>query len=167
MRRGRLGLAIAAVCALALTLGLGFGLSGAASAAPATRTSTSVVSLYAERVVVADCRGQGVVRPGSLTLTCADGNNALTAMTWTSWGPKLAGGYGTQVMNDCIPYCAAGHFHRYPVLVVLWGAAAWPGHPGALRYSEMTLIYTGVRPQVYNGHRWVEGPATVTTALWA
>lgn len=164
MRRGRLWLAIAALCALSLSLGLGLGLSGTASATPAARTS--VTSLYAERAVVVDCQGHSVVRPGSLTLACADGNNALTGLTWTSWGSKLAGGFGTQVMNDCIPYCAAGHFHHYPVLVVLWGAAALRGHPGTLHYSEMTLIYTGARPQVYHGHRWVRGPATVTTPLW-
>jgi hypothetical protein len=152
------------VCALSLGLGLGFGLSGAASAAPAVRTSA--VSLYAERIVVIDCQGHSVVRPGSFTLACADGNNALTGLTWTSWGARLASGFGTQVMNDCIPYCAAGHFHRYPVLVVLWGPAALHGHPGTLHYTEMTLIYTGARPQVYNGHRWVTGPATVTTPLY-
>jgi hypothetical protein len=167
MRRGRLWLAIAALCALSLALGLGFGLSGAASATPTATARTSATTLYAERTVIVDCQGRGDVRPGSFTLACADGNDALTGLTWTSWGPKLASSYGTQVMNDCIPYCAAGHFHRYPVLVVLWGAAAWHGHPGALRYAQMTLIYTGARPQVYNGHRWVKGPATVTTPLWA
>ena len=167
MRRGRLWLGIAAVCALFLALGLGFGMSGSASAAPAGRTSVTAVSLYAEGTVVINCAGRGQVRPGSLTLACADGNNALTGLIWTSWGPKLASGYGTQVLNDCIPYCAAGHFHRYPVLVVLWGAAALKGHPGTQRYTEMTLIYTGARPPVYNGHRWVQGPGTVTTPLWA
>jgi hypothetical protein len=152
---------------MSLALGLGFGLSGAASAAPATQTSVAAAtSLYTENTVVINCAGHSQVRPGSFTLACADGNNALSGLSWTSWGPRLASGYGTQVQNDCIPYCAAGHFHRYPVLVVLWGTAALKGHPGTLRYTEMTLIYTGARPQVYNGHRWVKGPGTVTTRLW-
>jgi hypothetical protein len=165
MRRGRLWLAIAASCALAL--GLSFGAGGAASAAPASRAAMAATTgLYTENTVVVSCQGRTEVRPAGLTLACADGNDALTGLSWTSWGPKLASGYGTQVQNDCRPYCAAGHLHSYPVLVVLWGTTALHAHPGTLRYTTVTLIYTGARPQVYNGHRWVEGPATVTTSLW-
>jgi hypothetical protein len=168
MRRGRLGLAIAAVCAFALALGLGLGSGGAASASPASRAATTAVtSPSSPSPVVINCEGHSQVRPAALTLACADGNNGLTGLTWTSWTPKLASGYGTQAQNDCTPNCATGHFHRYPVLVVLWGAAGLSGHPGLQRYTKITLIYTGARPQVYNGHRWVEGPATVTTSLAA
>jgi hypothetical protein len=45
-----------------------------------------------------------------------DGNDYLTRLSWTSWTPGLASGYGTQVVNDYLPYCAAGHFDSYPVL---------------------------------------------------
>src|SRR5271170_7869285 len=111
MRRGRLWLAIAASCALASALGLSLSVGGSASAAPASRAATAkVTSLYPESTVVVSCRGRTEVRPASLTLACADGNDALTGLSWTSWGPKLASGYGTQVQNDCRPYCAAGHF---------------------------------------------------------
>jgi hypothetical protein len=48
-----------------------------------------------------------------------------------------------QTINDCTPYCAAGHFHSYPVLVVFFGSAPYRG---SQRYSEVTLIYTGSRP---------------------
>jgi hypothetical protein len=111
-------------------------------------------------------QGRTEVRPADLTLACAAGNDALTGLSWTSWGPKLASGYGTPVQNDCRPYCAAGHFHSDPVLVVLWGTTARHGHPGTLRDKTVTLICTGARPQVYHGHSWVGGPATVTTPLW-
>jgi hypothetical protein len=168
MRRGRLSLAISAICALALALGLGFGAGGAASAAPASGASAAAAtSLYTERTVVINCLGRPEIRPGSFTLTCADGYEYLTGLSWTSWTPKLASGYGTQVQNDCIPSCVGGHFHGYPVLVVLWGTAAVHGSPGTLRYTTMTLIYTGARPKIFNGHRWVQGPVTITASLFA
>jgi hypothetical protein len=162
MRRGRLCLAIAAPGALALSLGLGLGTGGAASAA-----ATSAAGPSSPGPVVINCSGHSAVRPGSLTLACADGNNALTGLTWTSWTAELASGYGTQVQNDCQPNCAAGHLHRYSALVVLWGGAPLSGHPGAHRYTKITLVYTGARPQVFGGHRWVAGPATVTQSLAA
>jgi hypothetical protein len=156
MKRPGLSLVAAAISALALGLGVG----GAASA-------TAVTSPHSERTVVVGCLGRAEVRPGNLTLACADGNDYLTGLSWTSWTPKLASGSGVQVANDCIPFCAAGHFHRYPVLVVLWGPAALRDDPGSLRYTQITVIYPGARPEVFDGHGWVEGPATVTSSLWA
>ena len=133
---------------------------GSAAASPGS--APAATRLFTERTVVINCLGRTQVRPGSFTLACADGNDYLTGLSWTSWTPRLASGYGTQVVNDCLPYCAAGHFHRYPVLVVLWGRAALRGNPGTLRYTKTTLIYTGSRPMVLGGY-----PATVTETLWA
>jgi hypothetical protein len=163
MKRGRLSLAIAAISVSALALGLGLGVGGPASAAATSPGSApAATGLFTERTVVINCLGRTQVRPGSFTLACADGNDYLTGLSWTSWTPRLASGYGTQVVNDCLPYCAAGHFHSYPVLVVLWGRAALRANPGTLRYTKITLIYTGSRPKVQGGY-----PATVTEALWA
>ena len=161
MKRGRLCLAIAAISVSAL--GLGLGLGGPASAAATSPASAlAATRLFTERTVVINCQDRTEMRPGSFTLACADGNDYLTGLSWTSWTPRLASGYGTQVVNDCLPYCAAGHFHSYRVLVVLWGRAALRGNPGTLRYTKITLIYTGSRPKVLGGH-----PATVTETLWA
>jgi hypothetical protein len=157
MKRRRLSLAIAAISVTGLALGLGLGLGGPASAA-----SPAPGGLFSERTVVINCLGRAEVRPGSFTLACADGNNYLTKVSWTSWGPRLASGYGTEVINDCQPYCAIGHFHSYPVLVVLWGNAALRGSPGTLHYTKITLIYTGARPKFFNG-----SPGTVTDSLWS
>ena len=163
MKRGRLSLAIAAIFVSALAMGLGLGVGGLASAAAASPGSAPAATrLFTERTVVINCLGRTEVRPGSFTLACADDNDYLTGLSWTSWIPRLASGYGTQVVNDCLPYCAAGHFHSYPVLVVLWGRAALRGNPGTLRYTKITLIYTGSRPKVLGGY-----PATVTETLWA
>ncbi len=69
---------------------------------------------------------------------------------------RSASKLGVQVENDCVPYCAAGHFHRYPVDAIFWGSAA--AGPGSQRYTEVTLLYPGARP----GHH---GPATLTMRL--
>ena len=161
MKRGRLSLAIAAISVSALGLGLGLG-GPASAAATSPGSAPAATRLFTERTGVINCLGRTQVRPGSFTLACADGNDYLTGLSWTSWAPTLASGYGTQVVNDCLPYCAAGHFHSYPVLVVLWDRAALRGNPGTLRYTKITLIYTGSRPKVLGGY-----PTTVTETLWA
>ena len=84
------------------------------------------------------------VQPARYTLACADGNDYLTGLAWTSWGPRLASATGTEHVNDCIPYCAAGHFHSYPVNVVVWGSTA--AGPGRQRYTRITELYPGVHP---------------------
>jgi hypothetical protein len=125
--------------ALAVT---GLILSGPAQAAPARPAAS------APPAVVFDCPGQhALLRPRSFVLACADGNAYLAKLAWTSWTPGLASAKGTMVLNDCTPYCAAGHFHSYPAVVVLWGSKAVPGHPGERCYTKLTAIFTGPRPR--------------------
>ena len=167
MKRGRHSLVIGAVSIPVLGLTLGLGLSAVTSSAQASATSrTHASQLYSEQVVVLNCLSQEQVRPSSFILACADGNDYLTDLSWTTWGPRLASATGIQEENDCIPYCAAGHFHAYPVDVVFWGSTALEGQPGTQRYATYTLLYPGARPQVYNGHKYVEGPQTVTMSVW-
>jgi hypothetical protein len=139
--------AAAGICVLALAVGL----NGAASASPAGRFSV--------RTVVLNCLGHPQVRPGRFTLACADANDYLTGLAWKSWGPRLASATGVQAVNDCVPYCAAGHFHRYPVDVVLWNPAA--AGPGSQRYTSITLLYPGAHP-AYTGSR---RPVTTSMTL--
>ena len=166
MKRGRLTAAvIAAISVPGLGLGLGLGAGALNSAAQASSRTPSAGAVFArhfsEKPVVADCQGRPEVRPSKLTLSCADGNDYLTALSWTSWTAGLASATGVQEVNDCLPYCAAGHFHGYPVDVVFWGGASLPGHPGSQRYTSVTLLYPGTRPNV-GTHR---GPATITLPL--
>ena len=61
--------------------------------------------------------------------------------------------------------CAEGHFHHYPALVMLWGSASVQGHPTGRHYTEVTLIYPGARPPVYefvNGKLVATYPVTRT-----
>ena len=147
------------VAALAVT---GLILGGSAQAAPARSAASS------SQTVVFDCPGQhALVRPKSFILTCADGNAYFAKLAWTSWTPGLASAKGALVLNDCTPYCAAGHFHSYPAVVVIWGDAAVKNHPGEHRYTMMTVILTGPRPRYYDylTHKWVTAPLTQTSAL--
>ncbi|HEU5392329.1 MAG TPA: hypothetical protein VFV73_41220 [Streptosporangiaceae bacterium] len=146
-RRRLVPAAAAGICVAAL----GLGLNGAASASPAGRFSV--------RTVVLNCLGHPQVRPGRFTLACADANDYLTGLAWKSWGPRLASATGVQAVNDCVPYCAAGHFHRYPVDVVLWNPEA--ADPGSQRYTSITLLYPGAHP-AYTGSR---RPVTTSMTL--
>ncbi|HET7244046.1 MAG TPA: hypothetical protein VFJ07_04365 [Streptosporangiaceae bacterium] len=146
-RRRLVSAAATGICVLAL----GLGLNGSASASPAGRFSV--------RTVVLNCLGHPQVRPGRFTLACADANDYLTGLAWTSWGPKLASATGVQALNDCVPYCAAGHFHRYPVDVVLWHPAA--AGPGSQRYTSITLLYPGAHPAYVGSRR----PVTTSMTL--
>ena len=165
MKRMLLGAVLAAVAAvLAIT---GLTLSGSAHAAP-VRPAAAAAQVSAVRAVVFDCPGQhALVRPKSFILACADGYAYFDKLAWTSWTPGLASARGTLVLNDCTPYCAAGHFHSYPAIVVLWGSKAVPGHPGEHSYTKLTEILTGQRPRYYDAvdHKWVTAPMTQTMPL--
>ena len=167
----RLNIAIVVIALLAL-IGAGTGIGLAASAgASAQARATTVVTLSATKkatkFVVADC-SQLQVRPGSYIFTCADGGAGLENLHWTNWNAKLASARGTYYYNDCIPYCAAGHFHKFPVVAVLWGSDAVKGHPGVRRYAEFTLVFIGSeRPPAYHvkdGKTYVTHPVTQTFA---
>lgn len=160
MRRPLASMIAAAISITALSLGL----SSAASAAPASVTaSRSALApagrIYSQYTVVPNCQGKAQVRPGSYILACADANDYLAKLSWTSWTPGLASATGVQQENNCTPDCASGHFRGYPVDVIFWGSAAV--HPGEVRYTKVTLLYPGARPP-YAGH---QGPATVTLPL--
>lgn len=172
MRRMNIAIVVIALLAL-IGAGTGIGLAASAGASARARASTaSTVSAVsaakkAPKYVVADC-SQLQVRPGSYIFTCADDGSGLENVHWTTWNSKLASAYGTYYYNDCIPYCAAGHLHKDPVLVVLWGRATVKGHPGVRRYADFTLVFpTSKRPPEYHvkdGKTYITHPVTQTFA---
>jgi hypothetical protein len=86
-------------------------------------------------------------RPRSAVLTCADANWRLRGMSWRRWNGRVASGRGWSYENDCVPYCAAGHFHSYPVVV----HASKPRRQnceGRVRYvyQRLRITYSGRRP---------------------
>ncbi len=136
--RGHRGKAAAAICAGAVlaTAGASAPAGGAVHAAQAART----------RAVVVDCVEQPQVRPGRFIIACGDGNDVLTSLRWSHWRSAAALGSGQDMVNDCVPYCAAGHFHSYPVTVRLDRLRPWQGHPGQWHYTRLNVHYVAHTP---------------------
>jgi hypothetical protein len=141
---------------------IGLSLMGASSQhAPASHSEMPPAQ---NQTIIVNCLGKPQVRPGTIVLACADYNSLIDKITWTSWTSELASGTGTLVQNDCVPDCAKGHFHRYPVLVILWANQAYGA---GQRYTELTEMLPGTRPPVFNGHAWVPAQRVETSQLWA
>lgn len=133
--------------AAVLVLGAGALLPAAAHPGhPAKAATTAPAAETAAAPVVLDCVGKPQSQPRQYVLACGDGNNYLTGMHWTQWGGGSARATGTDVANDCKPYCAAGHFHDYPVDVTLTDPVPWQGHADGTRFTKATLFYLGDRP---------------------
>ncbi|MEU9102119.1 hypothetical protein [Streptomyces sp. NPDC048361] len=126
----RAAVSIGAVAALAVAIG-----PAAATGRPAGPDT-----------VVVDCAGHPQVRPGSYLIACGDGNNGLVDLHWTQWGPASAVAQGVDKVNDCVPYCAAGRFHSYPVTVRLDNARPGPGQQDRPQYTVLRLHYTADTP---------------------
>ncbi|HEY0935350.1 MAG TPA: hypothetical protein VGD91_16595 [Trebonia sp.] len=137
----------------------------AASSGPSAHAGTTALTASsAPKFILPGCDGNAEVAPADIS-NCGDGAVGLTRLHWTSWTSHLASGYGAYYLNDCTPTCAGGHFHVYPALVDLWGSAAVKGHPSERKYTEMTLVFTGKRPPVYqvvDGKTSVTHPVTLT-----
>ncbi|MFJ4784045.1 hypothetical protein [Streptomyces sp. NPDC088794] len=131
--------------------------AGAPSSAGPSSPAAPVVQPQAVPVLV-DCLWHTDVRPGDFTLACGDGNSRLTSLKWSQWGTETATAEGVNMLNDCKPYCAAGTFRSYPVVVRLSDPKPWKKHPGTRHYTRITLSYPDSRPDIY-------GP-TVTYPLW-
>ena len=140
-------------------------LTAAATATAATATPARARRPRRAATCSVNCAGRAQVRPGGYVLTCADGNDYLAGLHWVSWSGGAAFGRGTEHVNDCIPNCAQGHFHAYPVLVTAWRAAPRPGHAGQRYFGRLTDIYTGKRPTYYRGPGKKYYPQTVTWQL--
>ncbi|MFZ3474325.1 hypothetical protein ACODT3_04460 [Streptomyces sp. 4.24] len=128
----------ALLCAVALAVAV-------PASAHAGGTSARILE-PGDPVVVVDCFDQAQMRPAEYLLACGDGNNRLVGLRWDSWGSRTATATGTDMVNDCRPYCAAGRFHGYPVTVTLGSPQAWPEHPDVQRFTTIRLLYTDTAP---------------------
>ncbi|MFD7406293.1 hypothetical protein ACFV7R_27255 [Streptomyces sp. NPDC059866] len=146
---------VAAVCAAATLAAV----MGTASAAPAAAPSTAQAVTQPSVVpVLVDCFWESQVRPADFILACGDGNSRLTALRWSHWHAGSAVAVGLNAVNDCRPYCAAGRFHSYPVVVRLDDPQPWKKQPQLQRYTRMTLTFPDDRPERL--------ARTVTYPLW-
>ncbi|MET7477268.1 hypothetical protein ABZT17_23285 [Streptomyces sp. NPDC005648] len=137
-------------------------LTAAAAAPPSSARVATDTAAQAVRTVPApvlvDCLWHPRVRPADFVLACGDGNSRLASLRWTRWGQESARAEGVNWVNDCKPYCAAGRFHEYAVVVRLDHVRPWKKHPQVLHYDRMTLVYPGNRPDSF--------PRTVVYPLW-
>ncbi|HEY5295707.1 MAG TPA: hypothetical protein VIJ70_09575 [Gaiellaceae bacterium] len=92
---------------------------------------------------ISNC-GPLVSTPRALVLTCADANYELAALRWHRWGGSTASATGAARVNDCTPYCAAGHFHSYRVTAT---ADRLTRCGRARFYARVTVVYPGARPK--------------------
>jgi hypothetical protein len=92
------------------------------------------------------------VEPATITYT-GDGTGFLggenprdrdSRIQWTDWTSRRADGTGFNQLNDCDPFCAHGHFHRFRVRIELWRPTRIAG---TLVFSRMTIFYLGARPK--------------------
>ncbi|MEX3101552.1 MULTISPECIES: hypothetical protein [unclassified Streptomyces] len=112
--------------------------------AVASLAAAGTTTPHPPRTVLLDCAGHPQTRPTDYILACGDGNSRLTGLHWSRWTPAEAEGHGVNVVNDCVPYCAAGTFHGYPVRVRLDAPSA-----GQVRhYTRVTLTFTADRPDL-------------------
>jgi hypothetical protein len=126
----------------------------AAAMAPASATPEAApsappraVEQRVAKTVLVDCFSKPHVRPADFLLACGDGNSRLTSLRWSRWDTDSAVAKGHNLVNDCKPYCAAGRFHSYAVVVRLDRPERWANHPDLRHYSRMTLTYPDGRPE--------------------
>ncbi|MER6981673.1 hypothetical protein [Streptomyces carpinensis] len=145
----------------AVTLGAAALLSAGlatASAAPAAQSSATPEHAKPPRPVLVDCFWKPQARPDAFILACGDANSRLASLHWSAWNARSAVARGVNFVNDCKPYCAAGTFHSYPVIVRLDRPEPWKKNPQMKHFTRMSLVFTGARPD--------GAPRVVTYPLW-
>jgi hypothetical protein len=140
--------------------------SPSASAAGRSERTAVAVAARTSVPVTVSCASQAQTRPRQYILECGDGYPYLTGLSWAAWGSSSAFADGSFVLNDCVPYCAAGHFHSFPALIALWGAEPRPGHAGEAYFTHLTVIFTGSHSYRAGGKLY-QLPATESYALSA
>jgi hypothetical protein len=71
-------------------------------------TAQAATTKAAAAPVVLNCgTGKGLIRPASLTVACADGNNLAKDLSWSKWATSEASAKGIVSWNQCTPTCAA------------------------------------------------------------
>ncbi|MGW3495445.1 hypothetical protein [Streptomyces sp. NPDC001020] len=154
MRTHRISTAVTVCAAASLVAGM-----GSASAAPASPPAPPVARQQTGNTVLVDCFWHPQVHPSDFMIACGDGNSRLTSLHWSRWDSNSAVGEGFNVVNDCKPYCAAGTFHSYPVVVRLDHPQPWKTHPQLRHYTQMSLVYTNAKPEGF--------AQVVTYPLWS
>ncbi|MFI1168129.1 hypothetical protein ACH4UM_32180 [Streptomyces sp. NPDC020801] len=150
MGRHSVRTAVTLGAAALLTAGLGTASAAPAASPAATHTPPAHAGQrQPKQPVLVDCLWHPQARPDAFILACGDGNSRLSALHWSQWNARSAVAKGVNFVNDCKPYCAAGKFHAYPVVVRLEHPKPWKKHPQVQHFTQITLVFPGARPDVY------------------
>src|SRR6185437_7732435 len=84
------------------------------------------------------------VRPKEVIVACGDANFYFTNLRWSAWNATRAVAAGIAHLNDCKPYCAAGHFHTYAIALTLTRPQSCKN--GSREFTRMTWRFTAMRP---------------------
>jgi hypothetical protein len=110
---------------------------------PCVRTVTAHTGGYRHFGLIDRC-DEPSYRPRSIRIACGDGNFGLTGLSWRGWNHAVATARGKAYANDCVPYCAAGRFHRYPVRVRAYRLRTMG--EGDYAYTRLRISFPGPRP---------------------
>ena len=107
---------------------------------------------------IVNCRGNQVVKPKQIVITCADAQISIVKITWTSWTANEARGRGTLAWNTCLPTdCADGIVQTYRARITLGGVASGPD--GTV-FSQVRLAFPngGGPAGLYTGSYTIDNP---------
>ncbi len=112
--------------------------SSTTTIAPSSTTTTPPTTT-APLTYVAPCAPSTnpMLKPATIYLACGSGNVSLTNISWSSWGSSEASGTGTYNVNDCVPYCASGHFASIPATVTMTNPTS---AGGAVEFGSVNVV---------------------------
>lgn len=94
-----------------------------------------------------DCGyGPAKTKPSQLMIACGDGSFFITNLKWARWNRAKAQSVGVGHLNDCIPYCAEGHYHTFSIAVDL-SRPQTCGKNGVLQFTRLKWIAVRQRPK--------------------
>ena len=108
----------------------------------------SIDGVMSEDVYTFVCEIPGQQKPDLIYFTCADGNEGIGKIEWSTWEATGAVGVGEYFANDCDPDCATGTFGIAKVNLKINKPI---GVNGQVHLTELT--YDSVQAGVISGRR--------------
>jgi hypothetical protein len=108
----------------------------------------SIDGVLSEDVYTLVCEIPGQQKPDLIYFTCADGNEGIGKIEWSTWEATGAVGVGEYFANDCDPDCANGTFGIAKVNLKINKPI---GVNGQVHLTELT--YDSVQAGVISGRR--------------
>jgi hypothetical protein len=123
-----MGAAMMALVPLTILVGCGSGSS-------TVSTEPSAAASPGADVAVLGCQGSLKVEPSEVVACSIDEPVKIDHVDWTGWGEDPAYGRGRAIINTCEPYCAAGNYHLFRVILIATG----------LKPCQESQVYSAIR----------------------